>query len=822
MDYANLDSRREPMRKLIAGGLPALLFVAYPLALLAPSGIGVFERFHFALPVGMLAGLAAALLLAVGRFETVGGRQAGRARRLQVGVLAVLLLALLPPFLSDRFLLPEILRFAGLFSVVFWFALARRAWLPRRLAGILLALWLLHFLHLTWDLLGGRQPVGLAGNRNWMASLALALVPWAWLAIADWAGGTPVDSWRRRLAAAACPLVGLATALGLWFAQSRAAWLLLFAYGLWFLLFRVFSSTTRVFAVALLVFGGLAMFAQNPQMVRELDADGVRLPIWRSSLAMAGENALFGVGPGNFRREFPKYRLPEQMASPKAAPVTDHPHNELLHIAASLGLPMALLWSLLLTPLLLPPPAGRGLRAAHFSAFVLIGHGMLDLTLAQPPTSLLALICLGLLWRPHIHARIALPGRRRPVGETYALRTPQWVLAAGALVLGLFLTYRETGGQWLMRQGAVAEGREDWRTAYQAYVQAGRWTPGDVRPFAYAGNLALYRFDEPKAALDWFVVAALREPDFGHINGHIGLALVRLGEVREALPFWVREAAFFPFDPLAQDNLLTGKLTVGEFDGTAELVERAIAARRQTLLHRRPENETKELIGVWRRALADGDRQTALKAAHLLTAPVLRGGRLPNSDLVLAAAALPEDYFDHRFRELDALYWQWLIDGVELGSPGRERELWGAVRLLERKRLEAENVALLLARDSRPQALLIDRGEVAQLLGLNDRASVEFSLAQGEDAEFDCAVWADALRELSVETAGLRLAVPTGVWQVAERHRVLAMVLHGYGADDILPLPLPPAYRLEAWRSGRLSPLLEASELSVELLPMGR
>lgn len=64
---------------------------------------------------------------------------------------------------------------------------------------------------------------------------------------------------------------------------------------------------------------------------------GYRLQYWQSSLAMIRDQPLLGVGPGNFQDYYTAYKLPE------ASEEIRDPHNWILEIAATAGIPAALL-----------------------------------------------------------------------------------------------------------------------------------------------------------------------------------------------------------------------------------------------------------------------------------------------------------------------------------------------------------------------------------------------------------------------------------------------------------------------------------------------
>lgn len=91
---------------------------------------------------------------------------------------------------------------------------------------------------------------------------------------------------------------------------------------------------------------------------------GYRLQYWQSTLAMIRDQPWLGVGPGNFQDDYTAYKLPE------ASEEIRDPHNWLLEIAATAGIPAAIVFCIFLTGALVTLVAAK--RAA-------------DSAIAQPP-----------------------------------------------------------------------------------------------------------------------------------------------------------------------------------------------------------------------------------------------------------------------------------------------------------------------------------------------------------------------------------------------------------------------------------------------------
>ncbi len=835
-DHSQFKPGRHLAEKLparLARGLPVLLLFAYPLALVVPAGVGVVQRFYFSLPIGILAGLAAAAFLVMGEYRTVNGVADSRTKRFRFAVWTLLGLVILLPLAGDYKSLAEAVRFFAFFSIPLWFAFARRSMLPKRLPLILSGVWLLHSLHLVWEIFTGQPPVGLCGNRNWMVAFSLALAPWVWVAVRQWLARSEIDygrSFNYRLFANGLRLAIVMITLGaLWFGRSRAGWLALAAFPGWALLVRCTPRWTRLTMAGVIVIVGLATAATGPDFLRRLDAEGVRLPMWRSSLSMITEHPWSGVGAGNFRRDFPDFRLPEQMASPKAAPVTEHPHNEIFHLAASLGIPVAVLWALVLLPLVVAARRSRRtpMKAEFVSAFVLVFHGMLDLTLWRQPTALLGLLCLGLLWRPWLRVRVGRPRLFKPSAETKAeggegsegeVRPGQWLVLAIILATALGLGFQQTMFSWHLREGAVAEANGELESAYQSYLRAARLDSSEVQPLAFAGSLALSRLNQPGRGLQILVAAAEREPDFGHLNRDSAKALSRLGEENKALPFYRREAELFPFDPWAQDNLLTSKLINHEYSSGHNQIPRAARARYHRLRQELGMEKSQRLIEEWRFAVAENRTSAALKSARELTEPVIRGGVLPNRQGIVEEAEFSRSPFGHEFTDEDAAYWEWLAAEEKSVGSG-DNPFFRLLHQIETVRRQSREAALLVAVEPETKVVAVLEEKAEGLTWHSPGEDDSGFILDSEEKGLSVRAWQEKISGLEYEPDKLRLLIPVSPWDVLERHRVLAMVIREHGELDLLPPPIPPSLRKHYWREELLPTVKEEDWPEIELLP---
>lgn len=167
----------------------------------------------------------------------------------------------------------------------------------------------------------------------------------------------------------------------------------------------------------------------NPIRVGDLGVD-FRLALYRDTLDMIRERPLTGIGLGNFRIIYPKFakafgaRFAE--IDNEVVPV-GHVHNDLLELAAELGIPgaMAFLWMLLwFIRSSLAATGGRGLDeawarlAAGAGLVALAINGMFAFGFYDPATSLELWVFAGVASVPAFQDGVAaFPGDQRRIQE---------------------------------------------------------------------------------------------------------------------------------------------------------------------------------------------------------------------------------------------------------------------------------------------------------------------------------------------------------------------------------------------------------------------
>lgn len=633
--------------------LPLLgLFLSYPLALVCPVNTYSSLVFYFALPTFMWLSLMTSASLLLSPLRPYSGREVVADTHpavryvVQFGFVLVVVLCTASALLKGTRSPTDWLVMVGFFAVPLYFATCPRYLLPPRLPRVLALLWLLQALHGAWQVYVHFEVVGLAGNRNWMATTVLCLVPWVWLYIDS------LERPRRAEKLALCGAAGLLS-LGLaWRCESRGAWLALGSYVVLFLVLPRFVWLLRI--ILAIGIAGILFFAAltYPERIAQSINEDIRLPLWTQTLLMIRDHPVLGVGPGNFRAEYVHYKSLAHKGRAVAAPVTEHPHNEWLNVGASLGIPGVLLWIVLGFPLIRPPPKNRFWRTVHYAAWMIWVHAFFDKVLIQPPTQILGFMFLGLLWRP------LLPVRLRP--ELRPVRLQQVAVVVGWLLLVVGVAYgtRLAASTWYVRRGMVCENANDGAGALAAYSLAARWNPKDVQTHVSAGMVASNRLRDPETAMHHLLNAFQQEPDFAHLNGEIGVALGSKREHRKALPFFERDASLFPYDPVALRRVLQCKLVLEDSSDLEETALRLAYQEHRQVLIRLGAEQTRFLAGRLMRGLQSQQPDEAMLAAGELTQAVDCSLGDPAFFSLVPAGQSSQEFFYRAYNRDDVLYWQ--------------------------------------------------------------------------------------------------------------------------------------------------------------------
>ena len=339
---------------------------------------------------------------------------------------------------------------------------------------------------------------------------------------------------------------------------SRAAWVALVCYLLFAGVSRLRPRVRLLVLALIVIIGGSAAIANHERVVQIVDKD-IRIPVWEAAAQLAADHPVVGVGPGRFVNVYAEYLTTSSYHRRAVASETiAHPHNEFLNIAANIGIPAALAWLIALLPLLrLPRGAPAYVQIAHFSAFVIYLHAMLDKPLVQPPSSIIALCCLGLLYSRCVLAQTttaddqAEPATPGQITCQTAGSARRWgpALFAVVVVFSLWHTIDMIRLGWMQRGAAHYDFAGDYDRAFDCYDAVTRIAPRRIDGWYGCGAIAIEKFMDPKRALPYLEKAQALDSNYAHLNRFLGQAHGTMRQLDTAVRYFARDYELHPFDP---------------------------------------------------------------------------------------------------------------------------------------------------------------------------------------------------------------------------------------------------------------------------------
>lgn len=588
----------------LTGGLLLILcFVTYPMALFIPTRMGVSYRYDLILPTLFIATIFCIINLLSGQVR--GAVTAGIKRHPIVTICGfIYITGLITAWWLAGSTLPQIITFLSLFVIPAYCFISPRPF-KQHFDIAMGLLWFAHTIHGLQQLTVHSEMLGLTGNRNWAAAIIAATAPWAWRTVCQTRRKNRL--WRLLCGA----LIGGVTLLLMYHAASRAAWLMLAVYAC----FKCVTVQTcvwrRIIITGLAALICLTVFWIKKDAVIHRLADDVRGPIWLSTSRMIADHPLAGVSPGAFRRELIPYRTDWQMKSSKAAAITVHPHNEWLHIAAVGGIPAALVWAAAAAALFIFRPRDPRHATVHYSAFILVGCGMLDLTLFMPPTALPGLIFLGL------HLRyLTLDDQEKSTRAAGRGRIFRLILTLILFLFASHYTWNRIRFGWHIRKSNLAMERHEFITARDESVQAYLIFPYEAMQLYQAVRITIATLNDPLTGVRLGELLMKLEPDIAHINWMLGVAYEKLDEDQKAIPFYKRESELYPFTVRVQSEALDRFIKIKDFEISRIIRERLAQARFRHLCNKIGRPQTEKLIAEFLHAVSQNDTLQATKTAN--------------------------------------------------------------------------------------------------------------------------------------------------------------------------------------------------------------
>lgn len=530
--------------RIFGAALAFFLFCTYPIALI-PHQLGGGDSYYLKLPALFVLTCLSLPVLITGLREI---------RRSYLIGLAVLALTVIANIVQAPAYWRETLVFLGYLTIPFATAIVARnfPFKLHRQGLVLAALWLLLVLY-GFNLNNTTEVRGITGNRNWMAICLLATMPWAATVIYMLCYRLRKPAYRFLIAGTAMlPCFYL-----VYKCRSRAAWLALIAYAVFVALHRI-PARIRIIVVVTTGVAIVALGAVNSdRVINDLKSD-IRLPVWNSARKLINKHPALGVTPGRFSPEFADVLSTSSYHDRLVASErVEHPHNEFLNIAMRVGLPAALVWLICIGVLLQWRPREPFIYTlAHCSAFLVYFHSFLDKPLIQPPSSIIALCCLGVFYSRFLFAAgecgPGTPAAVQPLPEPGATtRRCAVVLLVVAVVASAMHIHSEIKIGWIARGAGHYDRAGHKEKALACYDALTRQAPRQPSGWYGAGATCLEDYLDPERALMYLEQLHALDPNYAHLNRLLAKAYDAVGQPEKSVQFFARDCELYPKDPKA-------------------------------------------------------------------------------------------------------------------------------------------------------------------------------------------------------------------------------------------------------------------------------
>ncbi|MBR2426987.1 MAG: O-antigen ligase family protein [Lentisphaeria bacterium] len=265
---------------------------------------------------------------------------------------------------------------------------------------------------------------------------------------------------------------------------------------------------------------------------------------------MIADAPLFGHGAPSFEQAFLPYYRQDAFFRLKHVPDRiDHPHNDILFVAAGYGLiGLLCIYGIMFYALYKTCRNYRNESEIYgkillFSFLILLVHAQLDLVFFQLPTAVFSLILPGIL--------LGTGGEKEETNVAAVPYAPLWqwggalVLCLGFTIAGLELYSSHM--LWKARGVLMKHGPDHpdvWRYYERAYQ-----TP-QASPFTLFSVVSDYLWGNGRRPADFLKVCEKLDrtaiPDYAHINCTRGIAYQQTGDFKNAEKCYIREAELYP------------------------------------------------------------------------------------------------------------------------------------------------------------------------------------------------------------------------------------------------------------------------------------
>jgi len=314
-----------------------------------------------------------------------------------------------------------------------------------------------------------------------------------------------------------------------------------------------------------------------------------RLYMYRNTIGMIKDNLFLGVGFGNFKYIYPRYRDRGEWALSGLNTRVDEAHNEYLQILSEVGIIgfIAFVWILfLIGRMSLWIIQKRGLGRSSFIAIASVMgisatlfQSLFDFNLQNPASGVTFWIAVGFLeviyhsvqkekdegvHFPLTHSTTPSPGfedgAKKNGSELIFLIRPRilrgviGIFILACLVTGIICSVRPVIGDYYLKQGRAYRDVRNWERAFFNLEKARVYAPNHFDIYFHLGQTT----DQLKGyerAVQAYQRCITLHPYFIEARNNLGAIYIKLGRIDEAIEEFKGAIEINPYHPGLHNNL---------------------------------------------------------------------------------------------------------------------------------------------------------------------------------------------------------------------------------------------------------------------------
>jgi len=347
-----------------------------------------------------------------------------------------------------------------------------------------------------------------------------------------------------------------------------------------------------VIIVGLIILIGTFIFLDRGEVIRESvsifspthESNRYRVQTWKSTLEMVKTSPFLGVGIGNFRFTFPKYKSSElwEIQDPWGKILQIRTHNDYLNILAEIGIIGFGIFLFLVGFVLVSSIKTFMHHDSHVRALCHVGsitalvatliHSLFDFNLYSPSSALYFWVAVGLaagLALEHL-PRID-PTKKRGVMIIFI------PLLLVTLTATLYLNidgFKRFVSSVYVRKASVLTSHGRFNDALFEYNRAQRIYPDSIDAVAGAADL-LRRTEEYRTAFMEYQKWLRLEPYLLPIYTRAGFCLTRIKDYDKAYDYFMKGLDLNPRNPVLLNNVANLLLLTHEYERALEFYTKA-------------------------------------------------------------------------------------------------------------------------------------------------------------------------------------------------------------------------------------------------------